>query len=145
MAKKLNTLTIKQRKELLDEAIDFFKVLGKEREDMDYLLFKASAMSWVKKAYEYIAKDVIGKELETDEDVKQATYIMLQNMDFAELIKLEWISDSDAFWYYGWVGLAIGILRWDNKLIEDFKDVQRAQEDGWNLSAEINILNLNEQ
>jgi hypothetical protein len=45
MAKKLKSLSIEERKKLLDEAIDFFSALGKEREDMDYLLFKASAMS----------------------------------------------------------------------------------------------------
>jgi predicted membrane GTPase involved in stress response len=70
-------LSIKDRKKLLDEAIDFFLALGKEREDMDYLLFKAAALKGVKKSYEYIAKDVMEKELETDEDVKTATHILL--------------------------------------------------------------------
>lgn len=144
MAKKLKSLSIEERKKLLDEAIDFFSALGKEREDMDYLLFKASAMSWVRKAFNYISEDVMWRELKTDKDIEEATYIMLQNMDFEQLIKIENISDSDAFWYYGWVGLAIGILKWNDKLIKDFKDVQKAQEDSWNLSTEINILNLNE-
>lgn len=139
MAKKLKALSIKQRKELLDEAITFFKALGKEREDMDYLLFKAAAMSWVQKSFEYIAKDVMKKELETDDDIKQATYILLEHMDFAELIKQEWISDSDAFRYYGWVGLAIGILRGNDKLIKDFRDVQEAKNEQGSLCIKINL------
>lgn len=122
-------LSIKDRKKLLDEAIDFFLALGKEREDMDYLLFKAAALKGVKKSYEYIAKDVMEKELETDEDVKTATHILLWHMDFEELMKQEKISDSDAFRYYGWVGLGIGIMRWNDKLIEDFRKVQEAREE----------------
>lgn len=132
MTKKIKQLSIKERIDLLDEAISFFDNLGKEREDMDYLLFKAAAMSWTKKSYEYMAKNVLNKEMsERDEaDVKEATRQILQNMDFAEMMEREWISDSDAFWFYGWVGLAIGILRGNEKLIKDFREVQDKRDEG---------------
>lgn len=87
MAKKISTLTIKERMKLLDEVIDLYTRIGKEREDMDYMLFKVVAMVGTKKAYDYISKEVMGKELKTEKDVKDATHILLQTMDFAQLME----------------------------------------------------------
>ena len=87
MAKKISKLTIKERMELLDEVIDLYTRIGKEREDMDYMLFKVVAMAGTKKAYDYISKEVMGKELKTEKDIKDATHILLQTMDFAQLME----------------------------------------------------------
>lgn len=88
MAKlKIKQLSIKERMKLLDEVIDLYTRIGKERGDMDYMLFKVAAMIGTKEAFEYIAKEVLDKELETEDDIKQATFVLLQTMDFAELME----------------------------------------------------------
>ena len=88
MAKlKIKQLSIKERMKLLDEVIDLYTRIGKEREDMDYMLFKVAAMTGTKEAFEYIAKEILDKELKTEDDVKQATYVLLQTMDFAQLME----------------------------------------------------------
>lgn len=88
MAKlKIKQLSIKERMKLLDEVIDLYTRIGKEREDMDYMLFKVAAMIGTKECFEYISKEVLEKELETEDDIKQATYVLLQTMDFSELME----------------------------------------------------------
>lgn len=141
MAKlKIKQLSIKDRIELLDEVIDLYTRIGKEREDMDYMLFKVAAMVGTKEAYEYISKEVMGKEIETDEDVKTATYILLQTMDFAELMEEKWISSSDSFWFYWGIGLAIWILRGEQKLIKDYEEVKKARNENDGLCIKINLI-----
>lgn len=141
MAKlKIKQLSIKERMKLLDEVIDLYTRIGKEREDMDYMLFKVAAMIGTKEAFEYIAKEVLDKELETEDDIKQATYVLLQTMDFAELMEDKWISSSDSFRFYWGVGLAIWILRWEQKLIKDYEEVRKAREDDDKLCIKVNLI-----
>lgn len=141
MAKlKIKQLSIKERMKLLDEVIDLYTRIGKEREDMDYMLFKVAAMVGTKEAFEYIAKEVLDKELETEDDIKQATYVLLQTMDFAELMEDKWISSSDSFRFYWGVGLAIWILRWEQKLIKDYEEVRKAREDNDKLCIKVNLI-----
>lgn len=141
MAKlKIKQLSIKDRMELLDEVIDLYTRIGKEREDMDYMLFKVAAMIGTKEAYEYISKEIMGKEIETDEDVKAATYILLQTMDFAKLMEEKWISSSDSFWFYWGIGLAIWILRGEQKLIKDYEEVKKARNENNGLCIKINLI-----
>jgi len=141
MAKlKIKQLSIKDRMKLLDEVIDLYTRIGKEREDMDYMLFKVAAMVGTKEAYEYISKEVMGKEIETDEDVKAATYILLKTMDFAELMEEKWVSSSDSFWFYWGIGLAIWILRGEQKLIKDYEEVKKARDENNGLCIKINLI-----
>ena len=141
MAKlKIKQLSIKERMKLLDEVIDLYTRIGKEREDMDYMLFKVAAMVGTKEAFEYIAKEVLDKELETEDDIKQATFVLLQTMDFAELMKDKWISSSDSFRFYWGIGLAIWILRWEQKLIKDYEEVRKAREDNDKLCVKVNLI-----
>lgn len=141
MAKlKIKQLSIKERMKLLDEVIDLYTRIGKEREDMDYMLFKVAAMVGTKEAFEYIAKEVLDKELETEDDIKQATFVLLQTMDFAELMEEKWISSSDSFRFYWGIGLAIWILRWEQKLIKDYEEVRKAREDDDKLCIKVNLI-----
>ena len=141
MAKlKIKQLSIKERMKLLDEVIDLYTRIGKERGDMDYMLFKVAAMIGTKEAFEYIAKEVLDKELETEDDIKQATFVLLQTMDFAELMEDKWISSSDSFRFYWGVGLAIWILRWEQKLIKDYEEVRKAREDDDKLCIKVNLI-----
>jgi len=137
---KIKELSIKERMKLLDEVIDLYTRIGKEREDMDYMLFKVAAMIGTKECFEYISKEVLEKELETEDDIKQATYILLQTMDFSELMEEKWISSSDSFRFYWGVGLAIWILRWEQKLIKDYEEVRKAREDNDKLCIKINLI-----
>lgn len=137
---KIKQLSIKERMKLLDEVIDLYTRIGKEREDMDYMLFKVAAMIGTKECFEYISKEVLEKELETEDDIKQATYILLQTMDFSELMEEKWISSSDSFRFYWGVGLAIWILRWEQKLIKDYEEVRKAREDDDKLCIKINLI-----
>lgn len=141
MAKlKIKQLSIKERMKLLDEVIDLYTRIGKEREDMDYMLFKVAAMIGTKEAFEYISKEVLDKELETEDDIKQATFVLLQTMDFAELMEEKWISSSDSFRFYWGIGLAIWILRWEQKLIKDYEEVRKAREDDDKLCIKVNLI-----
>lgn len=141
MAKlKIKQLSIKERMKLLDEVIDLYTRIGKEREDMDYMLFKVAAMIGTKEAFEYISKEVLDKELETEDDIKQATFVLLQTMDFAELMEEKWISSSDSFRFYWGIGLAIWILRWEQKLIKDYEEVRKAREDDDKLCVKVNLI-----
>lgn len=141
MAKlKIKQLSIKERMKLLDEVIDLYTRIGKEREDMDYMLFKVAAMIGTKEAFEYISKEVLDKELETEDDIKQATFVLLQTMDFAELMEEKWISSSDSFRFYWGIGLAIWILRWEQKLIKDYEEVRKAREDNDKLCIKVNLI-----
>lgn len=141
MAKlKIKQLSIKERMKLLDEVIDLYTRIGKEREDMDYMLFKVAAMVGTKEAFEYIAKEVLDKELETEDDIKQATFVLLQTMDFAQLMEDKWISSSDSFRFYWGIGLAIWILRWEQKLIKDYEEVRKAREDNDKLCVKVNLI-----
>lgn len=137
---KIKQLSIKERMKLLDEVIDLYTRIGKEREDMDYMLFKVAAMIGTKEAFEYISKEVLEKELKTEDDIKQATYVLLQTMDFSELMEEKWISSSDSFRFYWGVGLAIWILRWEQKLIKDYEEVRKAREDDDKLCIKINLI-----
>ena len=104
------------------------------------MLFKVAAMIGTKEAFEYIAKEVLDKELETEDDIKQATFVLLQTMDFAELMEDKWISSSDSFRFYWGVGLAIWILRWEQKLIKDYEEVRKAREDDDKLCIKVNLI-----
>ena len=141
MAKlKIKQLSIKERMKLLDEVIDLYTRIGKEREDMDYMLFKVAAMVGTKEAFEYIAKEVLDKELETEDDIKQATFLLLQTTDFAQLMEDKWISSSDSFRFYWGVGLAIWILRWEQELIKDYEEVRKAREESNGLCIKVNLI-----
>lgn len=137
---KIKQLSVKERMKLLDEVIDLYTRIGKEREDMDYMLFKVAAMIGTKEAFEYIAKEVLEKELETEDDIKQATYVLLQTMDFAQLMEDKWISSSDSFRFYWGVGLTIWILRWEQKLIKDYEEVKKAREESDGLCIKVNLI-----
>lgn len=118
----LKELPFKERMDILKEAEDLFTKTGKELSDMEGLLLKAAAIAGTRKSVKYRMEHE-GKDILTDKDIKEVVVLILWT-DFSALLKEKGAELEEEFYFYGWIGLAIWILKWDKKQIEWYEKLK---------------------
>lgn len=123
-------LTIEERLNLLEEAEIFFSDLSDAGEQSYKLgIRKASALWTVLKWLELYQDKMLNGDEWTEETLAAGLDLVIRPETIDEMVKTFDIDGQEESFYKGWFGLAIGILEWDEKTINDFKDLQKQYEE----------------
>lgn len=123
----LKELPFEKRMEMLKEAEEFFTKSGHELSDMEDLLLKAAAIAGTRESVEYWMKHKWKDKLDK-KDIKEVVWLIL-GTDFSQLLKEKKAKLTEEFYFYGWIGLAIGILKGDKKQIEGYERIKKVLSD----------------
>lgn len=123
----LKELPFEKRMDMLAEAEDFFTKQGHELSDMESLLLKAAAIAGTRESVEYRMEHK-GKDKLDKKDIKELVWLIL-GTDFSQLLKEKNAKLEEEFYFYGWIGLSIGILKGDKKQIEGYERIKKVLSD----------------
>lgn len=123
MAEKLS---IQERFDILDEAIQFFSDLTDAGEENARLwLFKSAALSTVKECLEVYKSKALDDWEWTEETLKEWVELAVDEDYIEVMIKNKGMEKLDADFYIGWFGLAIWILEWDKEQIDGLRELEK--------------------
>lgn len=119
----LKELPFDKRMDMLKEAEDTFKDAAHELPDMRDLLLKSAAISGTRESVLFRMKTKWIEKM-TDQDIKDVVWLILWT-DFSSLLKSKWAELMEEFYFYGGIGLAIGILKGDKHQIEWYEKIKK--------------------
>lgn len=119
-------LSIKERFDILVEAIEFYEDLSSAGELNEKLWrIKATALSTVEECLALYQRKILEDAERTEETLKEWIAISIDEDYINTMIEKKWMSDEDADFYKGWFGLAIWILFGDKEQIDWLRNLEK--------------------